>query len=268
MNNYTDEETRPRTLLQSWHDTYHLPLVTSNEAKSMCYLHISEVKNGGRVSRWKLGSIHEYGNDALMETFHDAMTTIKDCIESGNDRTDITDVLGILIVNHGAGRWGTVHPDTGEPCVFSDLPEKYQRMVIEKASVEELATLRLDTVPCRIVNIISLSGLLGEVTLFAPNQEPKVEVIEQWEGDTDSDDISANGAIDEVLMKTLMLLQLISDIAREGYDISPDGMMDYAIALVKSGSESANHVMSLILKMVASALDSGGLDLSLGDDDD
>lgn len=266
--NYTDEETRPVTLLQNWHETYRLPVVTSEEAKSMVYLRISEVKKGERVSRWKLGGIAEYGNDALMETFRDSMTVTREEVEGGTPRSDLTDVLGILIVSHGAGRWGTSDPETGEPCVFGDLSEEYQKQVIQGVSDEQLEALRMDIVPCRVVNIISLSGLLGEITLFSPTSEPRVEIIEQWEGDTDSDDIVPTGPIDEALMKTLMLLQLLNDIAREGHEMTPDGMMDYAMSLVRRGDESANVVMSVVLKMITSALDAGGLDLTKSEDDD
>ena len=265
---YTEEETRPLTLLQNWDATYNLRRVTSNDAKSMCYLRVSEVKNGERVSRWKLGSINEYGNNALMESFREALATIRDEVEGGCDRADVTQVLGLLMVSHGEGRWGTEHPDTGEPCMFSDLPEKYQREVIERASAEELKAMRMASVPVRVVNIISLSGLLGEVTMFVPNSEPNIEVIEQWTGEVGEDGVACNGVIDEVLTKTMMLLTLLSDVAKEGYDMSPSGLMDYAMNLAKSGKESANEVMSLVLKMIAFALENNALDLSQGEEDD
>jgi hypothetical protein len=37
---------------------------------------------------------------------------------------------------------------------------------------------------------------------------------------------------------------------------------------MKSGDESANDVLALVLKMIAFALENDGLDLTLGDDDD
>lgn len=265
---YTEEETRPLSLLQNWHDTYKLRSVTSDDAKSICYLRVSEVRNGERVSRWKLGSIHEYGSNAIMEAFREAMTTVRDEVQGDYDRENITNVLGLLVVSHGSGRWGTEHPDTGEACSFSDLPEKYQRVVIERASAEELQALRAESVPCRVVNIISLTGLLGEVTMFPPEGEPKVEVIEQWTSELGDDGVSCNGAIDEMLTKTMMLLTLMSEVAREGYSMTPDGLLDYAMNMMKSGGESANDVMALVLKMIAYALENDGLDLGLGDDDD
>lgn len=263
---YTDKETRPRTLLDSWQTTYALPNMTSDDAKSMVYLRISEVKNGERISRWKLGSISEFGNDALMETFREAMVTVREDIESGASRDSLTEFLGIVLLSHGSGRWGTTHPDTGEPCMFSDLPEDYQRQVIDQASERELKALHMAQVPCRVVNIISLSGLLAEITLFAPEGEPQVEIVEQWEGDTPTEEMTLNGPIEETLMKTMMLLNLINLIAREGHEMTPDGMMEYAMNLVKSGDESANSVMSVVLKMIASALDNGALDLAKDDD--
>jgi hypothetical protein len=263
---YTEEETRPATLLQEWHDKYRLPLATYDEAKSMCYLRLSEVKNGERVSRWALGSIQEYGTEALMETFRAAMKMVREDVENGVDGNDVTDVLGLLLVSHGVGRWGTEHPDTGEPCLFSDLPEQYQREIIEQATGDELTALRLANIPCRVVNIISMSGLLGEVTLFPPDEEPTVEINEQWTA-TQGDGISTQGAVDEILVKTMTLLTLLSEIARDGYDLTPDGMMNYARGLMKSGDESANGVMALVLRMVAHGLENSELDLSEDDDE-
>jgi hypothetical protein len=265
---YTDEETRPLTLLQNWNSTYNLRKVTSDDAKSMCYLRVSEVKNGERVSRWKLGGINEYGNNALMETFREAIAVVRDEVENGIDRDNVTQVLGLLMVSHGEGRYGTEHPDTGEPCLFSDLPEKYQREVIEKATAKELEAIRMASVPCRVVNIISLSGLLGEVTMFSPDGEPNTEVIEQWTGELGEDGVSCNGVIDEVLTKTMMLLTMLSDVAKNGYDMSPAGLMDYAMNEMRSGRESANDVMALVLKMIAFALENDALDLAPGTDED
>lgn len=265
---YTDEETRPLTLLENWHDTYRLRSVTSDDAKSMCYLRVSEVKNGERVSRWKLGSIHEYGSNALMESFREAMTVTRDEVDSGLDRDDLTNVLGVLIVSHGSGRWATTHPDTGEACMFSELPEEYQRTVIEQASAEELTALRMAMVPCRVVNIISLSGLLGEVTMFPTEGEPKVEIMEQWTAEVGTEGVECCGAVDEMLTKTMMLLTLLSDVAKSGHAMTPDGLLEYAMNLANSKDESANDVMALVLKMIAFALENGGLDLALGDDDD
>lgn len=265
---YTDEETRPLTLLQNWDATYNLRRATSADAKSICYLRVAETKDGERVSRWKLGAITEYGTDALMETFREAMQIVQTDVESGKPRDEVTDILGLLMVSHGAGRWATEHPDTGEICSFSDLPEKYQRVVIERATAEELEAMRQDMVPCRVVNIISLSGLLGEVTMFVPNAEPKIEINEQWTNEVGDDNVSAHGVIDEVLIKTMMLLNLMSEVAREGYDLTPDGLMDYAMNMMKSGHESANEVMALILKMIAHALENNALDLAPGGDDD
>jgi hypothetical protein len=234
----------------------------------MCYLRVAETKNGERVSRWKLGGITEYGTDALMETFRDAMEIVKTDIDNGIPRNDVTDILGLLIVSHGAGRWATQHPDTGEICSFAELPEEYQKQVIERADADELSALRQDTVPCRVVNIVSLSGLLGEVTMFVPNSEPTIEINEQWANDIGDDNVSAQGMIDEVLIKTMMLLNLMTQVAREGYDLTPDGLMDYAIHMMKSGHESANDVMALVLKMIAHALENNAFDLDSGGDDD
>ena len=265
---YTYEETRPATLLADWYDKYRLPVNTYDDAKSMCYLRVSEVKNGERVSRWKLGSISEWGTDALMETFRDAMSMVREDVENGKDREDVTEVLGLLIISHGEGRWGTEHPETGQPCTFDQLPEEHQRNIIEKATTEELVSLRQESVPVRVVNIISLSGLLGEVTLFAPGCEPTVEVQEQWTGELGDENIRSSGAIDEILIKTMTLLSLLSEVAREGYDLTPAGLMDYSMNLLRRGDESANEVMSLVLKMVAFALDNDEIDLSGGNDDD
>jgi hypothetical protein len=265
---YTYEETRPATLLADWYDKYRLPVRTGEDAKSMCYLRVSEVKNGERVSRWKLGSITEWGTDALMETFRDAMSMVREDVENGKDREDVTEVLGLLMISHGEGRWGTEHPDTGQPCTFEQLPEDAQKVIIEQATTDELISLRQESVPVRVVNIISLSGLLGEVTMFAPGCEPSVEIMEQWTGELGDDNVRACGAIDEILIKTMTLLSLLSEVAREGYDLTPNGLMEYSMGLLRRGDESANEVMSLVLKMIAFALDNDDIDLSGNDDDD
>jgi hypothetical protein len=265
---YTYEETRPATLLADWHDKYRLPVRTGEDAKSMCYLRVSEVKNGERVSRWKLGSITEWGTDALMETFRDAMSMVREDVENGKDREDVTEILGLLMISHGEGRWGTEHPDTGQPCTFDQLPEDAQKVIIEQATTEELISLRQESVPVRVVNIISLSGLLGEVTMFAPGCEPSVEIMEQWTGELGDDEIKACGPIDEILIKTMTLLSLLSEVAREGYDLTPNGLMEYSMGLLHRGDESANEVISLVLKMISFALDNGEVDLSGNDDDD
>lgn len=265
---YTYEETRPATLLADWHDKYRLPVRTGEDAKSMCYLRVSEVKNGERVSRWKLGSITEWGTDALMETFRDAMSMVREDVENGKDREDVTEILGLLMISHGEGRWGTQHPDTGQPCTFDQLPEDAQKVIIEQATTDELISLRQESVPVRVVNIISLSGLLGEVTMFAPGCEPSVEIHEQWTGELGDDEIKACGPIDEILIKTMTLLSLLSEVAREGYDLTPNGLMDYSMDLLRRGDESANEVISLVLKMISFALDNGEVDLSGNDDDD
>jgi hypothetical protein len=203
-----------------------------------------------------------------METFREAMSMVRQDVENGKDREDVTEVLGLLIISHGEGRWGTEHPETGEPCLFDQLPEDQQRSIIEQATTEELIALRAGSVPVRVVNIISLSGLLGEVTMFAPGGEPSVEVQEQWTGELGDDGVRACGAIDEILIKTMTLLSLLSEVAREGHDLTPAGLMDYSMSLVRRGDESANEVMSLVLKMIAFALDSDEVDLTGGNDDD
>jgi hypothetical protein len=71
-----------------------------------------------------------------------------------------------------------------------------------------------------------------------------------------------------MLTKTMMLLTLLGEVAREGHDLTPDGLLEYAMGLMKSGDESANDVLALVLKMIAFALENDGLDLTLGNDDD
>ena len=66
----------------------------------------------------------------------------------------------------------------------------------------------------------------------------------------------------------MMLLTLLSDVAKEGHAMTPDGLLEYAMNLANSKDESANDVMAVVLKMIAFALENGGLDLALGDDDD
>jgi hypothetical protein len=174
---------------------------------------------------------------------------------------DAPQLLGVLVLSYGQGRWGIGDPDKDTHGEWASLTEE-QRQQVQDNDPEFMARMKHGTVNVRIVNLITTAGLCAEVTMFYPHSEPQVEIVEQWSESESEDMPESKGAIDEALMSMFAFLQLIQSAVYRNAEFGMEGLLQVAMDQAREGDKST---LAFILRMVAVGLDGGVFDL---EDDD
>ncbi|CAB4182529.1 hypothetical protein UFOVP1083_5 [uncultured Caudovirales phage] len=251
------DEYRPATLLTDWLSKYGYGKnrSTGENAVQMCYAHLSEWDGSDWVSRWSMTGADGDPEITIHQSFMELCEMLK---KSEGQGSRAMRVNALLMVTHGHGTFGAEHPDTGELMTWDNFSDDMK----QKASDAEPVIARQAgrPIPCRMVNIITPSGLGADVSIFFDGQdEPEVQTVEQWTGD--GVEPEAMGKVDEVLSQLFAFLYFLREVVVSGEPLNVDGLM--TTAMNNLDNPMGKQMMALILRGIADGFANG-----FGDDDD
>ena len=252
------DEYRPMTLLTEWLSKYGYDKrrVTSEFAPQMCYAHLSEWNGKEWVSRWSMTGADGDPETTIHQSFVELCEMFRKCEGLGSQAMKVN---ALVMVTHGQGVFGAEHPDTGEVVVWDDFSDDMKQRAMR--TDENIARQAGKPIPCRMVNIVTDSGLGADVSIFYEGQdEPEVEKLEQWTGDGVTPE--PLGHVDEVLSSLFGFLYFMREVIVDGEPLTPQGLMNTAIANL--GNPMGKQMMALILREMANGIANGTDD----DDDD
>jgi len=251
------DEYRPTTMLTDWLGKYGYDKrrSTSDNATQMCYAHLSEWNGGEWVSRWSMTGADGDPETTITQSFTELCEMLKKCEGFGSRALRVN---ALLMVTHGHGTFGTEHPDTGEMITWDNFTDDMKR----KASEQEPTIARQagNPIPCRMVNVITHSGLGADVSIFYDGEaEPEVQKVEQWTGDGVKPE--PMGKVDEVLGSLFSFIYFLREVIVEGEPLTPEGLMN--TAMNNLDNPMGKQMMALILHGIADGFANG-----FDDDDD
>lgn len=252
-----DHITRPLDILNSWLDHYGYDRIrmSSNSEATLLYALVRERVKGEWKNRWILGGAADDPGTAFKQVFTELLTKYAQDRENELGK-DSSKLLGLVALSHGEGKWGIGDPDKGDR-LWSDLSDDEQN---ELRTNDPLFVDRVNNgrCPVRIVNAISETGLIAEITMFYPDQEPQVEIMEQWSEGEGKEMPESRGAIDDALMSTFAFLSVVEAMAHTNSDFSMKGMMDTAVGTAREGDTA---MMGFVLRLIASGIENGVVSL-------
>jgi hypothetical protein len=261
MSNDYLEQVRPSVVLDHWlkefgYDKYR---TTSENAHALCY--VLTLKDS-IVPKWRMLGANEAGDGALLEGFGEFMKLLK---KDHEDRAldDTIRAQALLLVTHGTGRFSYRDPDTDREVTYDELDDE-QKADLAEYDREGVREEFEGTVPCRIVNLITPSGLAADITMFSKTGRHKVERVEQWADDEKGTVPASGGAVDDSLMSAFLFMQLAREAVADGEDMNLMGLMN--VAMKRIDTREGAQLMSFLLRMVAGGVESGII--SFGEDDD
>lgn len=252
------DSTRPSEVLDEWLEKYgyNKYRVTGKEHKTMCYVRIANYENDEWYSFWAVAGVSDNPLEALASAFELSMKRI---VPIGEGRGVHTPYLeAIILMTHGEGGYSFQNPDTEEDCGWEDLTDEQKQLVRENSShnLHELLSVG-ERVDCRIVNIITPTGLAADVSSFYQGQV-FVERHEQWTEDEEGTVPQVGGAIDEALMGTFTFVHLIREAVARDKGTSIPALIETATELSNEGAGAG--ALAYLLKVVATGVESGLLD--------
>jgi hypothetical protein len=255
------QQARPSEVLDHWlkefgYDKYR---TTSENAHALCYVLTSK---DSIVPKWRMFGAHEGGDGALLEGFGEFMKLLK---QDHDDRAlgDTIRAQALLLVTHGQGRFAYRDPDSDKEMTYDQLSDQ-QKADLAEYDREGVREEFEGTVPCRIVNLITTSGLAADITMFSETGRHKVERVEQWADDGEGTVPASHGAVDDALMSAFLFMQLAREAVADGEDMNLSGLMN--VAMKRLDTREGAQLMSFLLRMVAGGVESGII--SFGEDDD
>lgn len=249
------DEYRPATMLTEWLSKYGYDKKrsTSDNAPQMCYAHLSEWDGADWVSRWSMTGADNDPDTAIHQSFTELCDMLKKTEGQG---TRALRVNALLMVTHGHGTFGAEHPETGEVITWDTFTDDMK----EKASKAEpiIARQAGRPIPCRMVNIITASGLGVDISIFYDGEdEPEVQRMEQWTGDGVKPEVM--GQVDEVLGSLFSFYYFLREVIVSGEKLTADGLMNTAVSNLDN--PMGKQMLALMLRVMAN-------DLESDDDDD
>lgn len=257
----THENLRPASVLDTWlkefgYDKYR---TTSENSHALCYVLTSK---GDASSRWRMLGADDAGEGALLEGFSEFMKMLKQDYKN-ESMTDTVRAQALLLVTHGTGRFA-YRNSTGDKEISYDELTEDQKAELTEYDIDELREEFEGTVPCRIVNLITPSGLAADITMFSKTGKQKVERIEQWCDDGEGTVPESGGGVDDALMSSFLFMQLAREAVASGEDMNLAGLMN--VAMRNLDTREGGKLMSFLLRMVAGGVESGII--SFGEEDD
>jgi hypothetical protein len=250
------EEYRPSVVLTDWLAKYGYDKrrSTSDNAVQICYAHLSEWDGGNWVSRWSMTGADSDPEVAVHQTFNELCAMLKKSEGLGSRAMRVN---ALLMVTHGHGTFGAEHPETGEMITWDNFTEEMK----QKASDAEPTIARQagNPIPCRMVNVITASGLGADVSIFYDGEnEPEIQTVEQWTGDGISPE--PMGQVDEVLGSLFSFIYFLREVVVSGEGLNAEGLMN--TAMNNLSNPMGKQMMALMLRAIADGF------ANLSDDDD
>lgn len=242
---------RPATLLDDCLARYGLDRNRRalEDGKFLSYFRIEEFTDMEWKSRWVLGGASEDPAESLSGAFSMSLTIMRDSREKN---LQVSKVCAFVVVSHGTGKCVFTNSVTGEECEYFDLPEADRKAIDEVAQHDLHQRVRLhDELPTRIVNIITVTGLAADVSIWHEG-EVFVERVEQWVFDGEDTVPKGGGPIDDALMGTMTFTSLVHEALRRDYDLTIEGLM-------KVAWETADDpkLVAHLLKVIATGVEVG-----------
>lgn len=254
-----DHITRPLDVLNCWLEEYGYDKnrkESSSEATIMYSLVREKHADGEWRNRWILSGADNDPGSTFKQTFSEMCEMYKTA-HKAELASNAPRLLGLLVLSYGQGRWGIGDPDKDTHGEWESLTDE-QRQLVQENDPAFMARMKHGTVNVRIVNLITTAGLLAEVTMFYPDSEPQVEIVEQWSESESEEMPESKGAIDDALMSTFAFLQLIQEAVHRNVDFGMEGLLEVAMAHAREGDKS---MLAFILRIVATGIDGGVFDL-------
>lgn len=256
----THEELRPAKVLDGWLKEFGMDKyrTTSDDAHALCYL---LTKKDG-VSKWRMLGANEGGETALLEGFSEFMKLLRDDYKN-NSLDDTVRANALLLVNHGQGRFAYNDPETQRPITYDELTPEQKAELIEY-DIEGVREEFEGNVPCRVVNVITPTGLAADVTMFSKSGKHRVERIEQWTEDGEGTTPTSGGGVDDALMSAFLFMQIAREAVADGEDMNMAGLMNTAMKHLDT--REGAQLMAFLLRIVAGGVESGLI--SFGEEED
>lgn len=256
----THDELRPATVLDGWLKEFGMDKyrTTSEDAHALCYV----LTNKDGVHKWRMLGANEGGETALLEGFGEFMKLLRDDYKN-NALNSTVRAEALLLVNHGHGRFAYRDPETNKDLTYDDLTDEQKGELIEY-DLEGVREEFEANVPCRVVNLITPTGLAADVTMFSKTGKHKVERIEQWTEDGEGTNPTSGGGVDDALMSAFLFMQIAREAVADGEDMTMAGLMNTAMKHLDT--REGAKLMAFLLRIVAGGVESGII--SFGDDDE
>jgi hypothetical protein len=235
---------RPVGLLNNWLETYGYDKhrTTGDDCSAMCYVSVQTYDDDESSDEWHLVGISKDPQEVLVEGFMDILKMLVNDYGKGRMSMNIN---GVVLVSHGEGFYVSDDPKTGEPVLVEDCDDEIRARAAEVGVTE-------GAIPVRMVNAITPSGLVGEVTMFQEGKEPQVEVIEQWLGNNETPE--PLGVVDEALMALMTFVLLARQVVSENLPMNAKSLLEVAMA-----GDQDNETTAYVLKVVSMAIKAGVL---------
>jgi hypothetical protein len=191
------------------------------------------------------------------------LSLLSDDYKAGRFGDETTRIGALLLVSHGTGRHAYKNPDTGQDLTYEELTEQQREELAQQFDDDGVREELEGEVPCRIVNVITPTGLAADVSIIH-RTGVMVQQVEQWLNDGEGTIPEPMGAVDNALMSTFMFMQVARECVASGEDMSFAGMLKVATEL--HDMQGGKQLIAFLLRILAGGLEDGII--SLGEDDD
>lgn len=229
---------RPKDLLDGWLDRYGYRdnRIMSDDAGSACYLFVRRYDDDNEpFDEWLLAGIGADPHLALVDAFRSVLRFSNEEYGRGKFATTIE---GIVLLSFGYGVW-VAETEGGERVDLDSLDDDDVVALAVEAGVVS------GEVPCRVVNVITPSGLAGEVTMFRGDDEPMVEVVEQYLHDGEGTIPKPLGAVDDALIKLFTVTLMVRDVVVNDLPMNPASLITVAMS-PDFGDQARGYMMSVV----------------------
>lgn len=262
MNDY-----RPVSVLNDWLSRfgYGTRRTTGKDHLTLAYALISE---RGK-DRWVPVGADKDGEKALSTMTQELWQMFSTVHRDGLIGDNVPRLRSLLVMYHGDGEVVVGREDIEGRVEMADkfdnLPDEVKGQISE-AYPDMIGQLRGGRVPARLITAMTEEGIVTEATLFYPDQEPKVEVLEQWVNDGENTVPENRGPIERVLYKCFVMLSVIQNAVADGDDIEPEAIMKSIMRHPENPFARAG--LGLMLELMAFGINNGLVEIKDLEGDD
>jgi|694.fasta_scaffold27185_7 hypothetical protein len=255
------KELRPQEVMDNWLTAYGYDKNRSTSPESHSLGYVLTINEG--VPKWRMFGAEEVGEQALMGTFRESLALLSNDYKAGRFGEETTRIGAVLLVSHGTGHHAYKNPETGENLRYEELTEGQKEELAKQFEDDGVREELEGEVPCRIVNVITPTGLAADVSIVHKTGVV-VQQIEQYLNDGEGTIPQPCGAVDDALMSTFMFMQVARECVASGEEMSFAGMLKTATEL--HDMQGGKQLIAFLLRILAGGLEEGII--SLGEDDD